>query len=178
MKNYPLAPGMMVSLVVMIVITQVSPVRANDLSERAAETCTWVRLGLGGRIPSGLAFGAGILQLRGKRLFTLSATISVKSEGEFMSTPEGEDWTIGLLYGQAWTSEMGLASASAGAGIVGGSREFKEENFGPTIAILGEAQLTFRPVGFFGLSLHGNTTLHPKGFFVAILLSLNIGKVK
>ena len=178
MKKIMYSSGTIVSLLLMLFLLPVTHVRADGFGNGSASTCTWGRFGLGGRISSGLALGVGIMHSRGKQLYTLSTTLSDKNERSFMSTPEKEDWTIGLLYGRVSTAKLGTASISAGAGIVWGSRKFGKEDFGPTIALLGEAQLTFRPASFFGLSLHGNTTIHTKGVFVVILLSLNIGKLK
>ncbi len=176
MKRITISSSTIAILLATILIVDSSPLRADDLTGKTASTCTWVRIGLGGRLTSGLAFEAGIMQSRGKNLFTLSGTAS--NDAETFSTHREEDWTVGLLYGRAWAAKFGIASLSAGAGVAGGSRNFGREDFGPIIAILGEAQLTFRPASFFGLSLHANTTLHTKASFVSIMLSVNLGKLK
>lgn len=144
------------------------------------QVCTWFRLGGGGDSERS-ALEAGILQLRGMHLITLSGVyseIAPPNATEAFATPLKSDWCIGLLYGRFYRMKYVLFSASAGVGITGGQRDTNSRTFGPILALPGELMITLTPAKWFGLSLQGYGYLNKEENLGLIMVSLNFGRLR
>ena len=157
----------------------------------------WVNAGAGVCSLDGFSFVLSCSYLQaGKHLISARFVYSKQVNILWGDEPEENALEIGVLYGRAFQGRFGLASLSAGLGVVTGVRhgallyhvgsggwlfssssyDIYEEQVFRTIGIPVDAQLLLVPRPFLGIGLHGVANLNPERSYYGVLLCLSFGK--
>jgi len=156
----------------------------------------WINAGAGG-CSVGISSGLSCSYLQaGKHLMSARFVYSKQFDILWGDEPEEKALEIGVLYGRAFQGRFGLASLSAGLGVVTGVRhgaflrhvgsggwifssssyDIYEERTLRTIGIPVDAQLLLVPHPFLGIGLHGFANLNSERSYYGVLLCLSFGK--
>ncbi|OGU29615.1 MAG: hypothetical protein A2X67_11725 [Ignavibacteria bacterium GWA2_55_11] len=134
-----------------------------------------------------ISTGVSVCYFDGKNLYSIRYVRNLELKLNRGSCPSEEGvLDIGLMYGRASKSSYGVASASAGLGLVHGSRcawdystgqnRYTDERF-YTVGIPVEIQLSWTPTSFFGLGIIAFADLNLQQSFAGGLLSITFGSI-
>lgn len=159
-----------------------SPASENAASAPVEKRHYWANIGFGfasvpgglGYDDGGLSFGASLSYRKGGNLFSLRWVINQEFQLNLWgnSGPPENVWDIGVLYGRLAKAEHVLASISAGAGIVGASRNGNRLPYHVGIPI--ECQLFWTPTSKFGLGLYGFVDINSYKSFSGVLFCFQL----
>ena len=170
---------LLVTLTIFPCISQASP---SDTSALTEERHYWGNMGFGGAsVPrgfgednGGLSLGATLSYRKGSHLFSLRGITNVEVKMDLWgdSGPGENVWDIGLLYGRVTKVEYGMASISAGVGLVGASKYGNSLplHFGMPV----EAQLFWTPSPTIGFGICGFADLNSYKSFYGILFCVQL----
>ena len=135
---------------------------------------SWVRSGLG-EDEGGISGGISFSYQTGSNLFSIRGVENEEFKLDLFgyTGPPDKVWDMGVLYGRVAKASWGLASISAGVGLVGISHnDISSYHLGIPI----ESQLFWTPISTLGVGIYGFANLNSEKSFVGALLCLQIGK--
>lgn len=158
---------------------------AQNASSDTKEDYFWVNMGGGfasvsgglGEDEGGISGGIGFSYCRGSSLFSIRGIINEEFKLDLWgySGPPDRVWDIGALYGRAAKVSWGVASISAGIGLVGMSHnEISSYRLGITL----ENQIFWTPISTMGIGIYGFANLNSEKSFVGALVCLQIGRLR
>lgn len=159
---------------------------AQDTSGNSQEHHYWVNLGSGigwvdgglGEDWGGISGGVSFSYQAGPSLFSIRWVAIAELQLDLWGTsgPAEGVWDVGALYGRIAKTSWGLASISAGLGLVGVSDDQGVTTYHPGIPV--ESQLFWTPSSTFGIGIYGYANLNSEKSFLGALLCLQIGKLR
>jgi hypothetical protein len=160
-----------------------SPSYAQDTSGNTKDQHYWVNIGGGfagvhgglGEDDGGVSGGMGFSYQNGSSLFSIRGVENEEFKLDLWgySGPPEKVWDIGALYGRVAKASYGLASISAGVGIVGASNGEGNSSYRPGIPV--EGQLFWTPSSVLGFGICGFADFNSKKSFAGVLFCLQIG---
>jgi hypothetical protein len=158
---------------------------AQNTSSHAEEHYFWANIGGGGcwvhgglgEDEGGVSGGISLSYQKGSNLFSIRYVDNEEFKLDLFgySGPPDAVWDVGVLYGRAAKASYGLASISAGLGLVGMSHnDISSYRLGIPI----EGQLFFTPVSILGLGISSFANINSKKSFLGALLCLQIGRLR
>lgn len=140
----------------------------------------WVNVGSGfasvpkglGEDDGGLAAGASLSYRNGGSLFSVRWVTNFEFQLDIWgeSGPAETVWDLGALYGRVAKAEHGMASMSAGVGVVGGSREGNRVPLHMGIPV--DIQLFWTPSSVVGIGIYGFADVNSYKHFRGLLLCI------
>ncbi len=156
---------------------------AQDTSGKGNESHYWANIGGGfavvhgglGEDDGGVSGGISFSYQKGSSLFSVRGVENSEFKLDLFgySGPPEKVWDIGALYGRVAKASYGLASISAGVGIVGASDCEGNSFHRPGIPV--EGQLFWTPSSVLGFGICGFADFNSEKSFAGVLFCLQIG---
>jgi hypothetical protein len=145
----------------------------------------WVNCGVGGssvqggfgnESTKGVSIGMSLSYLADGALYSIRGTVNSDFKLNLFghNEPSENVWDFGALYGRALKKSYGMASISAGVGLVGGSANNRSSSLHPGIPF--EAQLYFTPMPTIGFGISGFANLNSYKSFSGVLICFQYGR--
>lgn len=173
MRTHPVGRIVTLPLLSLLSLEPAAALAQETLPEETTPVRGWLTGGLGAST-EGFAGVAGFDLAVDHHLFSVRGSVASGILGPAF-------WDVGLLYGRTGVWERGMASASAGLGVMNGdisSGLSRSEPVGARIGIPLAARLAWHPTRVVGLGLSGFGNLNTARSFAGLALTLELGRLR